>query len=297
MYETIIQSDPDVIKIKKEKTEKTLAGIRQLPSIPKVLFEVTKQLNSPMVQTNKLAELISKDQGLTTRLLAIANSPLYGIKRKVASLDFAVLVLGTQEIKDIVTALSLVDSFGAQSDPNFDPMEFWIHSMVVGSAAKSISQSLGFQFGSDAFVSGILHDLGIMVIYKFMPKQFKEIVALSKNNSGKMLEAEIEVLGLTHQEVGRFLAEKWALPLPLCEALNFHHTPTMAVECREIPAVIHLCDYMTQRFNIGNFYWDEGIELDKSIMTALKIDSEEELETLINNYEEDFKVTVESIKL
>ncbi|QQS36231.1 MAG: HDOD domain-containing protein [Ignavibacteriales bacterium] len=292
-----MQSDTEAIKLKKEKTEKTLAGIRQLPSIPKVLFEVTKVLNSPNVQPNKLAELISKDQGLTTRLLAIANSPLYGIKRKVSSLDFAVLVLGTQEIKDIVTALSLVDSFGAQGDPNFDPMEFWIHSMVVGSAAKSMSQSLGFQFGSDAFVAGILHDLGIMVTYKFLPKQFKEIIELSKSADIKMPDAELEVLGLTHQEVGRFLAEKWSLPIQLCEALSRHHKPALATDSREIPAVIHLCDYMTQRFNIGTFYWDAGLELDKSVMNILRIESEEELESLINNYEEDFKVTVESIKI
>lgn len=292
-----MQQVSPALQIKKEKTERTLAGIRQLPSIPKVLFEVTKLLNDPSASPNKLAQLISKDQGLTTRMLTIANSPLYGIKRKVSSLEFAVLVLGFQEIKDIVTALSLVDSFSIQNDTNFNPMDFWIHSMVVGTAAKSISQNLGHQFGGDAFVAGILHDLGIMVIYKFFNPQFKEIINLSNSNDLPIIESELEVLGITHQEVGRFLAEKWSLPLQLCESLNYHHTPALAKESREIPTIVHLCDYMTQKFNIASFYWDNGIELDKSVMDILKFKSEDELNNFINNLEEDFRVTAESIKI
>jgi HD-like signal output (HDOD) protein len=285
------------VKSKKDKTERTLAGIRQLPSIPKVLFEVTRILNNPAASPNELAALISKDQGLTTRLLAIANSPLYGIKRKVSSIEFAVLILGFQEIKDIVTALSLVDSFSIQNDTNFNPMEFWIHSMVVGTAAKSISQNLGHQFGGDAFVAGILHDLGIMVIYKFLHPQFKEIISISNSKDLPIIVAETEVLGITHQEVGKFLAEKWSLPLPLCESLNFHHSPSLAHESREMTAIVHLCDYMTQKFHIGGFYWDNGIELDKSIMDILKFKSEDELNSFIDNFEEDFKVTAESVKI
>lgn len=292
-----MKNDLEILSAKKDKTERTLAGIRQLPSIPKVLFEVTKLLNNPSAAPNQLAALISKDQGLTARMLTIANSPLYGIKRKVSSIEFAVLVLGLQETKDIVTALSLVDSFSIQNDTDFNSMEFWIHSMVVGTAAKSISQTLGYQIGGDAFVAGILHDLGIMVIYKFLHPQFKEILNLSNSTGSPIIVSEREVLGMTHQEVGKYLAEKWSLPLQLCESLNFHHTPILAKESREMTAIVHLCDYMTQKFNIAGFYWDAGIELDESIMEILKFKSKAELNDFIYNFEEDFRVTAESIKI
>ena len=202
---------------KKQKTEAILNSIKDLPSIPKVVFEVTSLLNDSKTSTNRLSDVIGKDQGLTSKLLAISNSPLYGLKRKVSSIEFAVLVLGFQEIRNIVAALSFVDSIEVLPSNYFDPQEFWLHSMLVGTAAKGISQHLGFEFGSEAFVAGLLHDLGILVIHKFFSKEFVEIITIASAEKMTILEAEANVLGLTHQEIGKFLAEKWELPLLLCE--------------------------------------------------------------------------------
>ena len=115
--------ESEIIDFKREATERTLSSIKNLPSIPKVIFDVTKLLNTPEPSAYSLSEIIIKDAGLTTKLLAIANSPLYGIKRKVSSLEFAILVLGFQEIKNIVTALSLADSFKIAGDKNFSPFD------------------------------------------------------------------------------------------------------------------------------------------------------------------------------
>jgi HD-like signal output (HDOD) protein len=282
---------------KKEKTEKILSGIRNLPSIPKVVFEVTKLLNDSKTPTTHLAELISKDQGLTSKVLAVANSPLYGIKRKVSSIEFAVLILGFQDIRNIVTALSLADSMKIEPNKFFDPYEFWLHSMLVGTAAKSISLSLGFDFGSEAFVAGILHDIGIMVIYKFLNNEFFQIFEVVKTEKKSRLEAELHVLGMTHQEIGKFLAEKWQLPQVLCDSLNFHHRPFMAGLNKSFVSVIHLVDYMTQRLKIGNFVWDEEFSLDSKIIDLFNFPSEEALDNFIIDYEDVFKVTAESLKI
>lgn len=284
------------IERRKEATLARLANFKNLPSIPKVLFEVTKLLNSPSVTTLKLAELISKDQGLTTKILTVANSPLYGIKRKVSSIEFAIIVLGQQEIKDVVTAISLADSFKITPSPNFDPIEFWVHSMVTGSAAKNISQNLGFSFGSDAFVAGILHDMGILVIYNFMPQEFQKIFVLTKEKGMHVLEAETEVLGLTHQEIGKFLAEKWNLPVQLCDTLNFHHNPEKAVY-KELTAIIHLVDFMTQRLGSGKLSWDSSVVLSESAKETLHFKSDEEVDNFILEYKELFDLTASSIRI
>ena len=200
---------------RRQRTENILAAIKDLPSIPKVVFEVTRLLNDSKTATNKLSEVIGKDQGLTSKVLAIANSPLYGIKRKVSSIEFAVLILGFQEIKNIVAALSFADSVEATPTQYFDPQEFWLHSMLVGTAAKGISQHLGFEFGSEAFVAGLLHDLGILVIHKFFSFEFVQIIERANSKNIPIIQAETDVLGLTHQEIGRFLAEKSGTSLNL----------------------------------------------------------------------------------
>lgn len=282
---------------RKAKTEAVLAGIRNLPSIPKVVFEVTKMLGNSKTTTNQLAELISKDQGLTSKILAVANSPLYGIKRKVSSIEFAILVLGFGDIRNIVTALSLADSIKANPSKYFDPYEFWVHSMVVGTAAKGISTNFGFDFGSEAFVAGILHDMGILVIYKFFSSEFTQIIELTNTEKIHILEAEERVLGITHQEIGKFLAEKWDLPKVLCDALNYHHRPLKAVENKYFVSIIHLVDYMTHKLGVGDFYWDKDFKLDPEIIDLLNFPSEEAMDNFIVDYEEMFKVSAESLKI
>ena len=281
----------------RQKTESILAAIKDLPSIPKVVFEVTRLLNDSKTATNRLSEVIGKDQGLTSKVLAIANSPLYGIKRKVSSIEFAVLILGFQEIKNIVAALSFVDSIEVVPTEYFDPQEFWLHSMLVGTAAKGISQHLGFEFGSEAFVAGLLHDLGILVIHKFFHPEFIQIVEKASSENMSILKAEAEVLGLTHQEIGRFLAEKWDLPLILCESINYHHTPSQAIENKYFVSIIHLVDYMTQCLGVANFYWDRDMVMDNQILELLNFPSKAAVDNFILDYDDMFKVTAESLKI
>jgi HD-like signal output (HDOD) protein len=284
--------------IKKEKTESVLTGIKNIPMIPKVMFEVTKFLQTSEVTTSGLAKLIGKDQGLTTKILSIANSPLFGLQRKVTSLEFAIIVLGFKEIADIVTAISLANTIQVASDKDFDQTEFWIHSMVVGSAAKGISQNLGYlDIGSDAFVAGTLHELGIQLLHKFLHPQFLSIYQNAKNGSSSFFSQEKEILGLTHQEIGKFLAEKWNLPVLLCDALLFHHTPSKTNENKVLTSIVHLADYMTQKLNVASVYWDQGIELDMEIIDILHFNSVENLDKFVNDYKDLFTEAVFSLRL
>ena len=281
----------------KQRTEAVLSAIKSLPSIPKAVFEVTKLLNNPKTSTSQLAEVMSKDHGLTAKVLAIANSPLYGIKRKVSSIEFAILVLGFQEIKNIIMALSFVETMKAIPAHYFDPMEFWLHSLVVGTGAKGISQHLGFEFGSEAFVAGLFHDVGVLVIYNYFNPEFKQIIETASAENLNILEAEKKILGLSHQEIGKYLAEKWNLPLQLCDAIYYHHNPGGCSENKYFVSVIHLVDYMTQRLGVAQFYWDKDITLEPSILDILNFHSEEALDNFIMDYDEMFKVTADSLKI
>ncbi len=288
---------PEIDQNIKRRTEAVLSTIKSLPSIPKAVFEVTKLLNDPKTSTGQLAEVMSKDHGLTAKVLAIANSPLYGIKRKVSSIEFAILVLGFQEIKNIIMALSFIETMKAVPSHYFDPMEFWLHSLVVGTGAKGISQHLGFDFGSEAFVAGLFHDVGVMVIYNYFNSEFKQIIETASAENLNFIEAEKSVLGLSHQEIGKFLAEKWNLPLQLCDAIRFHHSPSSCNENKYFVSVVHLVDYMTQRLSTAQCFWDKDIHLDPILLENLNFHSEDALDNFILGYDEMFKVTAESLKL
>ncbi len=272
-----------------------LNSIRNLPSIPIVMFEVTKLLDNPMTSTNELGKIISKDQGLTAKILTVANSPLYGLPRKVSTIEFAIVVLGFEQIKNIVIALSMIEAFSSKDKDDWNRKAFWIHSLSTALGAKKIADDLGISKTAEAFTAGLLHDLGISVIQRYFNKEFKQINTLVKETNVPYLAAEEHVLGMTHQDVGKFLAERWNLPQSLGDAIAFHHTPSLTDEWKNLTAVVHLADYMTNRVAAENYIWDYGFQLDENIISILNLGSQSYLDKLIENYESLFKTDYESI--
>lgn len=282
---------------KAESTLKRLQNISQLPTIPKVITELSKLFNNPSTSITQLSNVIEKDQALTLRVLSVANSPLYGIQREINSLHAAILILGNQELRSIVTALGIKSSFKMTSSDNFNFYEFWLHSMVVGIAAKRITKELGFNFDGDSFIAGILHDFGLLVLHEFLQDSYEEILLFASEYNIDILEAEYKVLGLSHQEIGNFLAKKWSLTSTLNDSLTFHHRPTESVKNNYLTSIIHIADYATQKLQIGNFFWDNNYKLDPSVLSLLNFFTREEFESFIEAYREDFELTASTVKL
>ncbi|MBI9073176.1 MAG: HDOD domain-containing protein [Melioribacteraceae bacterium] len=288
--------DDKILQEKREKTALVLTNVYNLPSMSAIMMEVSRLLDDPSTNTDKLSKMIGKDQGLSTKILSIANSPLYGLPRKVSTIDFAILIIGFQDIKNIVIALSMIDSFKNKSDKNLNQEEFWKHSIITGNAAKRIAEDLGFRIGGEAFVAGLLHDLGIPVIHKYFHSSFLEIIE-AVNEGGIFLEAEFNTLGMTHAEIGRFLAAKWNLPAPLVDAVIHHHDPGKSEENEVLTAVVHLADYMTQFLELGAFYWDSTNKLDPAVLEILKFENEEAVNEFMEKYRELFTKELEAIRL
>ncbi len=276
-------------------TLKKIEGLKNLISIPKIIFEVSQAIKAEPGNVKKLARMIEKDQGLTTKVLAVANSPLYGLQKKVSSLEFALMLMGTEETLRIVTAISLSESLKIKSTKDFEYMEYWKHSMLVGMAARDMSIRLGFSdlFG-EAFLAGMLHDVSIQVFAQHLPKEFEEIIAASKNNK-KFFECEKEILGISHDHIGKILVQKWKLPEVISEAIEFHHMPSQAPSSKQLSALVHLSDSMTQEFKIGNTFWDKTLSFDGNVVEILNFKSAEEMAIFVSEYQEIFLDTAESI--
>ena len=282
---------------RQKKTISKLDSIGSLGFIPKIMFDVTQLIKSEPGNAIKLASTISKDLGLTTKVLTIANSPLYGLTRKVSSLEFALILMGTEEVVQIVTAVSLADAIKFRSTEKFNYMDYWKHSMIVGASAKDIARRVGLSdISGEAFLAGMLHDVGIQLIAKYFIDEFYEILNLVK--AGEVFHnAEKKALGLTHQEIGKYLAQKWKLPDTLAEALEYHHIPSQAPQSSLLAAIVHLADSMTQEFKIGSCYWDNDIYFDVAIIDILGFNSAEKMASFVADYQEIFEESAASIKL
>jgi len=285
------------LKEKRSKTESVITNVYNLPAISGMMMEISRLLDDPSTNTQALSKIIGKDPGLTTKILSISNSPLYGLPRKVSTIDFAILIIGYQDIKNIVVALSMIESFKNKSDKNMKQEDFWKHSIICGNAAKRITEDLGFRFSGEAFVGGLLHDLGIPVIHKYFHSAFTEIIERVEKEGITFLQAENEAMGMDHQEIGLLLSKKWNLPDALGFAVANHHQPSKVEENRELVSVIHLADYMTQKLGIGDFYWDSTYELDESIFDTLNFKDMAQLEEFIEGYRKLFQDEIENIRI
>jgi HD-like signal output (HDOD) protein len=246
--------------IKKEKTKNILSKIYNLPALPFIIEEVNQIIENPKSSAAQLSHVISQDPGLSIKILSVANSPLYGFPRRVSTIDFAIIILGFNHIKNITIAFSIMDTFNNFRNLHFDQRKFWLHSLMTATAAKRLSADLGYRFGGEAFTAGLLHDLGIPVICKYFGSSFVEIIN-SVDIEGVTYEyAEERILGATHKEIGNYLIEKWNLPQTFADVILYHHIPSDSEENPILASIVHLADYMTNYLACGEYEWDANIK-------------------------------------
>ena len=272
-----------------------LAEIKNLPAIPSIMMEVSNLLNDQTSNTAYIARSIEKDQALTLKTLSMANSSYYGLQRKISTMDIAVKILGFEHMKDIVMRLTVLEAFTTTPSKHWDRQAYLLHSLITANIAKKIAMELKYPRPGEAFTAGLLHDFGIMVIKRYFPEEFEYICDTVESRAVTYLDAELKVIGMTHQKVGEFLSDKWALPEALSSSILYHHQPLKSINPK-LASMVHIADYMTQKFQIANIEWDKDLKLDGNIFSTLKFNSNEELEKFIDGFEEIIKKQYESVK-
>jgi len=284
-----------MIQPNKNRINDKLSKICNLPALPNIVNEALRMLNDPDTSNNDLIKIFSKDQSFIAKILTIANSPIYGLRREVSTLDFAILVLGFNEIKNIIFAISFIESFRNERDRYFNQSGFWLHSFITANVARRICEDLDVKKRGEAFVAGFLHDFGISILHRYLHSEFVQIY----NNVATGMsyyDAERSVMNLNHFEIGEILMEKWSLPYILSDAIRYHHDPSSANVDKELASIVHLADYMCQYFNIGNFEWDEGIEIDRKIINILNFPNRDNFYEFIESYKDFFNQQIDSIR-
>ena len=232
--------------------QKVVERSPDLPTLPSVVVKVQKALTNPHVSAAQVGDIISEDQALTARTLRIVNSAFYGFPQKINSVTRATVILGFNKVREVLLATSIFESFKKGGPQSFDLPAFWIHSLGVALASQAVAKQLKLPGAEDAFVAGLLHDVGKVVESQSLKPEFEEVCALVKKEGILMVRAEERVMQLNHTSVGRWMVERWNFPPNLVAPIRFHHSPALAREHKDLVHAVHLGDILARALELGN---------------------------------------------
>jgi len=232
----------------RESFRREVEAIPSLPSLPAVVGKILQVVNSPTSSARDLSAIIRNDPALAAKILRVANSAFYGMTRQIDSLDFGIVILGLHKVRDLALGISVMRAFrSVRENPAFNRARFWEHCATCALVCQYLSGLLGLKLGHEAFVAGLLHDIGKIVLDNYFHDRFLEAFDLIESRQIPNYEAEAEVFGADHSEVGSWLAEKWNFPGHLTCAIGRHHNPLASPEDhRIIASICHVADEITK---------------------------------------------------
>lgn len=226
------------------------SGKIDLPSVPATLARVIQVTNKPDATAEQVANVVMFDQSLATKVLRLANSAYLGRRTKAETVTEAVVTLGFSSVRNLAASASVVDVlFPKQLFPGFSWQEMWAHSVICGLAAEGIYSRMVGSSGSGeaAFVAGLLHDVGKLVLARALPQRFVQVVEACQGYGYQMHQAESNILGVNHASVGGDLARQWDFPSKLTAGIRYHVTPESADDHEDLATAVHAANLLAKR--------------------------------------------------
>jgi HD-like signal output (HDOD) protein len=210
-----------------EAVQGLIARMRHVPSPPTLYFQIASEMQSPHGSIERVGELIAQDPAIAAKVLALANSAVFGLQLQVVHPAEAVMYLGLETTKALVLVAHTFAPFLHMELAGLSVESLWHHSVRTGQLARWIVQSEGGSPGiaEQAFAAGLLHDFGKLLFAANLPEPFGQVLALARAQARNVWETEAQVMGTCHAEVGACLLGIWGLPAPLIEAVALHHQP------------------------------------------------------------------------
>lgn len=241
-----------------------ILAVKDLPTLPHVLEEVTKLIENPETSSEAIAKVISTDQVLSAKVLKMVNSPIYGFPGRISSIQHALVLLGFNVIRGIIISTSVFDMM-VQAMKGL-----WEHSLGCATACNIIARRAGFEDPEEYAVAGLLHDLGKVVTAVQLPDLHKQIIDTVEAKGLTYFQAEKDVLGFGHDRINAWLARHWGLPPNIREAMARHHAPQLAEFYKPMSCVVHVGDFLVRLFEFGNSGDDQTAYLRPEALMELK---------------------------
>ncbi len=204
-----------------EHTDEILKKIKDLPPLPLVVQQLLKVMEDDNSSANDISQVLNSDQAMASKVLKLVNSSFYGLSGKVSTVPRAIVILGVAALRNLALGMGVAKVMSGAATGNLQE-KFWDHSIATAAACEVLARHTGKAVPEEAFVAGLLHDIGHLIMLMALPDEFQQVINLGPYH---MVENERKLIGMAHPQVGQKLLKHWKLPKLLSDAVRFHHTP------------------------------------------------------------------------
>ncbi len=229
---------------------KQLNKIKDIPTLPTIVFELNMLLEDPETSIVKVSETIEKDQAVTLKILKLVNSAFYGFKSGVSDIRHAVVMLGFNAVRNAIVSVSIINALPkGLLFQDFEMGAFWKHSLAVAVTSKNIAQKAGVESPDNCFVGGLLHDVGKVIMAQYFQDMFIKVWTYMQKECLSFHEAEQHELAVDHAMIGGHLARRWSLPEGLIEAIRWHQDFQPEIPNAKFVMIIYLANILVNSYD------------------------------------------------
>jgi putative nucleotidyltransferase with HDIG domain len=262
---------------------RTVENINTLPTVPSVLKRLSAIIEKPRITIVEISAFISNDPALTTKVLKMVNSAIYGFPGRIASVSHATMLLGLNVIKGLLLGVSVFELMQKTMSGLYE------HSLACAIASRVIAQKKNLKEPEEVSVAGLLHDIGKVILILEFAEQYENAMKEAQEKEILIFDAEINQFNATHADVGGWLAEKWRFPRNLIEVIEFHHRPTLAKNAPLETAIVHMADLLVRARGFG-FAGDTFVpEVNPVAFELLKL-SGQDIKDILREMEDNMEV-------
>lgn len=263
--------------------EYIVSKVDDMKVLPEIINKIISLTDDPDSTAQDMEKAILRDQVLTTKILRLANSAYYGYARKISTVSQATVLLGFQAIKSIALASTVSQYLTSElKGYSLEKNELWTQSQTCAIISRYIAKQIKYPNPEEAYIAGLLRDIGKTILNQHMEKEYSEVLAKIEKDNMSFLEAEKEILGFDHAEIGGKVAEKWNLPKALVDSIGHHHTPENSNINQLLVSIVHVADAITMMMGVGLGLDGLAYNLSPVAIDALGL-TETDFENIISN--------------
>lgn len=262
--------------------EEAIRGISHIATLPEITLKIIELVEDPSSTAHDLNNIISNDLALCSRILKVVNSAFYGLPRQIGSINRAIVLLGLNAVKNIAIAASLTKLFrGGELCPGFSARDLWVHSIATATACKLICDELKLGLPDEAFLAGLIHDIGLMVEMQARRDDLIEVIGrLEFDTTGApmqdMLAIERQVMGADHTQFGSALCESWKFPRSFSYVTLKHHAPLdLPSGSRTLAAMVYVADRIAAEAGYSFRLDLQSLHIEPAILDELRLSDQQ----------------------
>jgi len=252
-----------------------MARSENLPVLPQAVSSVLKLADDPNSSPRELEKVIERDPAITAKILRVANSSYYG-GSKIPTIGRAISFLGMNSIRSLVVGVAFQQMIsGKAASTAFDRVEYWRHSLAVGTACRILAKIVMPTKSEELFCIGMMHDIGLLILDRFMADEWSVCIAEARQMLIPLHLVEMDKYGFDHAEVGGMLAEKWGLGTMAIHGIRFHHNPMEDGEYFETTSIVSIANTIAHQTGFCNSFPGQQYEIDEEVFNTLGIPVEQ----------------------